>query len=340
MRQVGRELGVRYVLEGGVRKAENRVRITAQLIEAETGAHLWADKYDGALENIFDLQDQITDQVVGIVEPSLQRSEIERSRRKRPENLDAYDLYLRALPYVAAQMPDEAQIALSFLKRAVLLDPDYAAVHALIAWCHELCFARAGFGEADKTAALFHSRATIASSTDDATALAVAGFVMSMIAKNGSGDHEAALGAIERALSLNTSCATALYLGAQAHAMAGHRENATSFANRALRLSPFDPLAFEAHMALGEAALLEARYESAASCFAMAARTNTNFSTAYFFQAIALVLAGRKEEAQPLVRRGLELEPGFRIRLFFEHGLGPALAAKLVDGARLLGLAE
>ena len=109
VRQVGRELGVRYVLEGGVRKSGSRVRITAQLIEAETGAHLWADKFDGALEDVFDLQDQITDRVVGIVEPSLQRSEIERSRRKRPENLDAYDLYLRALPHVAAQMPEGRQ---------------------------------------------------------------------------------------------------------------------------------------------------------------------------------------------------------------------------------------
>ena len=150
VRQVGRELGVRYVLEGGVRKAGNRVRITAQLLEAETGAHLWADKYDGALEDVFDLQDQITDQVVGIVEPSLQRSEIERSRRKRPENLDAYDLYLRALPHVAAQMPEDARIALPFLEQALRLDPDYAAAHALIAWCHELCFTRAGFDEADK----------------------------------------------------------------------------------------------------------------------------------------------------------------------------------------------
>ena len=105
VRQVGRELGVRYVLEGAVRKAGNRVRITAQLLEAETGAHLWADRYDGKLEDVFDLQDQITERVVGVVEPSLRQSEIERSRRKRPENLDAYDLYLRALPHMISVMP-------------------------------------------------------------------------------------------------------------------------------------------------------------------------------------------------------------------------------------------
>ena len=199
-----------------------------------------------------------------------------------------------------------------------------------------MCFARAGFDEAHKNAGLLHARATIASSTDDATALAVAGFVMTLLSR----EHEAALGAIDRALSLNASCATALYLGAQANALAGHPAKAISFANRALRLSPFDPLAFQAHMALGEAALLEARYDDAASCFARAAQANTNFSTAYFCQAIALALAGRVEEAEPLVRRGLELEPGFRIRMFFELGLAPALAERLAEGSRLLGLPE
>ena len=125
-----------------MRKAGNRVRITAQLLEAETGAHLWADRYDGALEDVFDLQDQITEKVVGVVEPSLRRSEIERSRRKRPENLDAYDLYLRALPHMASVMPADARIAAGFLEDALKLDPNYAAAHAFIAWCHEICFMR------------------------------------------------------------------------------------------------------------------------------------------------------------------------------------------------------
>jgi adenylate cyclase len=138
IRQVGRELGVRYVLEGGVRKAGNRLRVTGQLIEAETGTHLWADRYDGALEDVFDLQDRITDQVVGIVEPSLQRSEIERSRRKRPENLDAYELYLRAVSYMASPMPADARIAAGLLEDALRLDPNYAAAHALLAMCHEI----------------------------------------------------------------------------------------------------------------------------------------------------------------------------------------------------------
>jgi len=137
IQQVGRELGVRYVLEGGVRKAGNRLRITAQLIEAETGAHLWADRYDGALDDVFELQDQITDKVVGIVEPSLQRSEIERSGRKRPENLGAYDLYLRALPHMGPMAPADAKIAAGFLEDALKLDTNYAAAHALLAWARQ-----------------------------------------------------------------------------------------------------------------------------------------------------------------------------------------------------------
>ena len=123
VRQVGRELGVRYVLEGGVRKAGPRVRITVQLVEAETGAHLWADRFDGALEDIFDLQDQITDRVVAVVEPSVQRSEIERARRKRPESLDAYDLFLRALPFTASQSAEEGRIAIGYLERALKSTP-------------------------------------------------------------------------------------------------------------------------------------------------------------------------------------------------------------------------
>jgi tetratricopeptide (TPR) repeat protein len=312
------------------------VRITAQLLEAETGAHLWADKYDGALEDIFDLQDQITDRVVAIVEPNLRQSEIERSRRKRPESLGAYDLYLRALPHVAAQMPAEARKAQALLEQALALDPGYAAAHALLAWSHELCFARDGFDESHRIAAVKHARATVGSNTDDATTLAIAGFVLALLGR----DSEASIAAIDRALSLNASSATALYLAAQAHGLAGHAETAIAFANRALRLSPFDSLAFQAHMALGEAALVQERYEDAALAFAKAAQANTNFSTAYLFEGIALALAGQLDKARPLALHGLELEPAFRARQFRELGLASVLSEKLERGVRLLGMPQ
>ena len=300
VRQVGRELGVRYVLEGSVRKAGHRVRITAQLVEAETGVHLWADKYDGKLEDIFDLQDQITEKVVAIVEPSLRKSEIERSRRKRPENLDAYDLYLRVLPHMVSLMPAEARIAARFLEDALKLYPNYAASHATLAWCHEICFHRGGFDEADKIAGLRHARSAVASGTDDATALAVAAFVISNLSK----DHKAALTAIERALSLNPSSAIALYWGALIHAYDDNPAAASAYANRALRLSPFDHVAFLAHVSLGVVAFQEARYDEAASHYAKAVQANAHFSTLYFCHATALALAGRVEEARPIIRKG------------------------------------
>ncbi len=336
VRRVGRELGVRYVLEGGVRKSGGRLRISAQLVEAETGAHLWADRYDGALEDVFGLQDQITEKVVGVVEPNLQRSEIERSRRKHPESLDAYDLYLRALPHMASAMPVDARIAAGFLDDALRLNPDYASAHARLALCHEFMFTRAGLDEADRTAGIRHARAAIASGADDATALAFAAFAISALGK----DHEAALGAVDRALALNASCAAAHYVGALIQAYAGQPAAAVANANRALRLSPFDPFACVGYNALGGAAILEARYDDAASYFAKAVHANPRMSTYYVLHASALALAGRLEEARPSVQRLLELEPSFRSRIIFEFGFVRTLADKFGEAARLLGLPE
>jgi len=139
VKRVGRELGVRYVLEGSVRKAGERVRIGGQLVEAESSVHLWAQRYDSRLDDIFALQDEITLSVVGAIEPSLRDAEIERVKRKRPDNLDAYDLVLRALPHVYVAMPDAAAKAVPLLERALALEPDYAGAHGLLAWCNQSC---------------------------------------------------------------------------------------------------------------------------------------------------------------------------------------------------------
>ena len=138
-------MGVRYVgFEHNWVVMRTRFPALRTAPPAVTGAHLWAGRYDGKLEDVFDLQDQITEKVVGVVEPSLRQSEIEHSRRKRPENLDAYDLYLRALPHLASVMPADARIAAGFLEDALRLDPNYAAAHAFLAWCHEICFMGGG----------------------------------------------------------------------------------------------------------------------------------------------------------------------------------------------------
>jgi len=337
VRQVGRELGVRYVLEGGVRKAGNRLRISAQLLEAETGAHLWADRFDGGLADVFDLQDQITDKVVGIVEPSLRKTEIERSRRKRPDSLDAYDLYLRATPYMASVMPADARKAAGYLEEVLKIDPGYVAAHALLAWCHEICFTtEPGFVEAERLAGIKHARIVIASTTDDATALAIAAIGISHLDR----DYVAAVRAIERALLLNASCATALYFGAHVHAFNGNVDVARSYAHRALRLSPFDPLVYEAHVALGFGAVQEARYEEAVTEFAKMVQANPVFSSLHFLYAIGLALAGRAEDARPAIARGLELEPSFSSRLLHQLGITRQIVDRLAEGARLLGLPE
>ncbi len=339
VRQVGRELGVRYVLEGGVRKVGNRVRITAQLLEAETGAHLWADRFDGALEEVFDLQDQITEKVVGVVEPSLRQSEIERSRRKRPESLDAYDLYLRALPHFASAMPEDAKIGMEFLEEALTLDPNYATAHAFMAWGMEIRVARGGFNKADAAAGVRHARAAVAYGTDDATALSVAALTLLHLGH----DFAAASAAIARALALNPSCAAAFYWGGHIHGFSGDPALAEDYALRALRLSPFDPFSFETYVALGSVRLRQQRYDEAATNFAKAIAANPRFSTLYAFHAASLAMAGRIAESKSIARRTLELEPSFRIEhldAFFRAFARPEFVNELTTGLGQAGLPQ
>ncbi len=181
---------------------------------------------------------------------------------------------------------------------------------------------------------LRHARAAISSTTDDATALAIAAVMIAHLGR----DYEAALSAIERALSFNASSAAALFFGAHIHAIRGNCARATEYASRALWLSPFDPWAFVAHFAFAIAAVKEARYDEAASHFARAVQLNSSFTSPRFLQAMTLALAGSMEEARRVVRGALELQPGFRTRSVFEIGLLPEFADKLAEGARLLGL--
>jgi TolB-like protein len=336
IRQVGRELGVRYVLEGGVRKAGNRLRITAQLIEAETGAHLWANRFDGSLDDVFELQDQITDKVVGIVEPSLQHSEIERARQKRPENLDAYDLYLRALPYSATRKLADAKIAADLLENALKLNPRYAAAHALLAVCYQMLFIQGGHGEQDKIEGLKHARAAITGAADDATALATAAMVMGHL----GGEHRAAIDTIKSALTINPSSATVNYHACHIYFISGDFAAGRLHADRALRLSPRDPLAFQAYYAYGFTALHEGRHGEAASWFGKAAQANGGASHSIFAQAVALALDGCAGEGRALLKQHLDGAPSLYCEMFAQTGMTRELVAKLAEGARLLEAAE
>lgn len=180
VKQVGRDLGVRYVLEGSVRKLADRVRITGQLIDASTGAHVWADRYDRSSEDIFTLQDEVALSVVGAIAPSLRRAEIDRVKRKRPDSLDAYDLVLQAQSDVDSGMPERVARALALLERSIAIEPDYALAHGNAAMCHPCLFLRAGLQERNRAASIRHARTAIIHGQDDALALTLAGFSMGM----------------------------------------------------------------------------------------------------------------------------------------------------------------
>src|SRR5262249_4718949 len=195
-----------------------------------------------------------------------------------------YDLYLRAMHHALSAIPEDAAIAIGYLEEPLKLDPNYAVAHAALASGLESRFRGGGFNEADRTQGLRHARLALALGTDDATALAHAAFTVPHLAP----DFEAASGAIARALSLNGSCATALYWGAHIHAVSGDPVLAEDYANRALRLSPFDPLSFQGHVALGVVRLRLRRYDDAAACLAQAIQANPRFSVLYGLRASAL----------------------------------------------------
>lgn len=209
VKQVGRELGVRYLLEGSVRRTDGNARITGQLIDASTGMHVWAERYDRQSADIFALQDDIAMSVVGAITPSLRRAEINRVKRKRPDSLDAYDLVLRAQPDVDSGMPEQVTQALVLLERAIALEPSYALAHGNAAMCHHCLFLRAGLREASRADSIRHARSAVAHGQDDALALTLAGFSIGMDGH----DRSAAFTALDAALAISPSSALTYILG-------------------------------------------------------------------------------------------------------------------------------
>ncbi len=337
IRQVGRDLGVRYVLEGSVRKAAGRVRITGQLIEAETGRHIWADRYDRALDDIFALQDEMTLNVVGAIEPSLRQAEVERVKRKRPENLDAYDLLLRALPLVDTAMPESAAQALPLLERALTLEPDYALAHGYAALAHEILFVRAGRLEENRQGAVRHAHGALVHGRDDAMALALGGFNLGMVAH----DRPAAYDAFEAALALSPSSGFTYIMGSLQYGWGGEAERAIEWGERGLRFSPLDPWRFVAWHGVFAGNFQQGRYEQAASAARKAVQANPQFSTSHMLLAAALGKLSRIDEAKAAAERVLALQPGFRISEFCAAiDLTPAIAVPLTEALRQAGLPE
>ncbi len=335
VRQAGRELGVRYVLEGSVRKVSNRVRITGQLIEAETGGHVWAERYDRTLDDVFALQDELTMSVVAAIEPSLRQAEIERVKRKRPDNLDAYDLALRAIPLVYPAMPDEAAKALPLLESALELEPDYALAHGFAAWAHEIVFARGGGHEKNRLGAIRHAHAAIAYGRDDAIALSLGGFAIGMVAH----DRDAARQAFEAALALSSSCALAYNLGSVTMALAGDADRGIEWGERALRLSPFDPMNYAPWFSITLGRLQRGEYEAAAEAAHKVFQANPYWSSAHFLLAATHAKLGRTDAAKSAAMRVLELQPGFTISgTCAAFDIHPSIAVPLSEALSLAGL--
>jgi tetratricopeptide (TPR) repeat protein len=325
------------VLEGSVRKVSDRVRINGQLVDAATGVHVWAERYDRKFDDVFALQDEIALSVVGAIEPSLRRAEVERVKRKRPDSLDAYDLVLRAQPDIYSGMPERSATALVLLERALALDPTYALAHGFAAMGHHNRFLRAGLREEDRAASIRHAQAAIENGPDDALALTFAGFSIGMDAH----DRTAAFTAFEAALAVSPSTALAYILGSVILSWTGQAERALEWGERGMRLSPFDPWAFAAFGSLALGHFLRSRYDEAAHAAYKAVQSNPAHSINYVLLAATLAKLGRLEEAKVAAARVLELHPTFRYsRQFAGVDCAPELAAALGESLRATGLPE
>jgi TolB-like protein/Tfp pilus assembly protein PilF len=305
IKRVGRELGVRYVLEGGIRKVGERIRISAQLIDAATGAHIWADKFDRVLDDIFKVQDELTATVVAVIEPSLRQAEIDRVRRARPNSLGAYDLLLRALPYMHQRMMAGANQAIPLLCKALEKEPGYPLAHALLARSYHFRFSRGGLQEEDRRLSVQHARAAIASGSDDATTLATAGLVLWF------DDHDlaTALHCFDRALATGSSNVVALGNRAFVRAWMGQADAAIHDAQRAIKLSPFDTL--NAHLALAVAYFVQGDYGRSCDAARRAVAASPTFSVPHALLAAASVRHGQREAAIAALNTVRELDPSF-----------------------------
>jgi TolB-like protein len=339
-KQVARELGVRYVLEGSVRKAANRVRITGQLIQADSGQHIWADRFDGDLADIFGLQDQVTSSVVAAIEPSLRQAEIDRARRKPTEKLDAYDWYLRALPRFYTLTRDGVDEAIAFLERAIAIDADFALAKALSARCYAWRNPQgwAADPEKEKAIAVRLGREALHDGGDDPSVLWMVGFMMWQLRV----DLDGALELYDRSLALNPNCPQALALRGWALGCAGQLEEATTSLTLALRLSPVDQEAFFTMTALGWTYLMSGRSDEAVEWTTRALRERPGFAPALRFHALCLVKLGRMEEARATIAALRQQEPGLTATKLRHRApiFDATMMDTFIDGLRKAGLPD
>jgi TolB-like protein len=341
VKQVGRELGVRYVLEGSVRKGGNQVRITGQLLDASTGGHLWADRFEGTLENIFDLQDRVTERVVGAIAPKVEQAEIERAKRKPTESLQAYDYYLRGraiIPYVTEKVTSEV---LTLFNKAIDLDPGFASPYAWVAYCYVWRKVNGYSGdrarEKAETAWLVKRAAELG--RHDADTLAQAGFALAYVV----GDLDGAAAMTDRALTLNQNSVTVWHNSGWINLWRGEPETALKDLANAMRLSPLDPFLFGMQCGIAFAHFFAGRYIEAVSWAERAFReAPPSFLGPIALLAASHALAGQKEKARQaaalLLQRDRTRTVGVEMdRLAHRR---PEDLARYEEGLRLAGLPE
>jgi TolB-like protein len=313
VRQVGRELGVRYVVEGSVRKAANRVRIAGQLIDAATGVNLWADRFEGALEDIFDLQDQIATEVVGAIAPTLERAEIDRAKRKPTENLDAYECYMRGIASLS-HAPADRQAnsnALDYFLRAIERDRDFAAAHGMAAWCYVWRKANGWITDRVKEYAEAERQARLAVSLgkEDAVALARGGHTLAFVV----GELDDGKAFVDQALHIDPNFAVGWMLSGLICVYIGEPDTAIERIERALRLSPRDPFNFIGQTALAMAYFFSGQYRESLSWAEKALRDHPDYQLVLRVSVAANALAGYEHAAKQALQRLRRLDPSLRI---------------------------
>jgi TolB-like protein len=311
VKQVGRELGVRYVLEGSVRKAANRVRITGQLVDAASGGHLWAQRYEGTLDDIFDLQDRISESVVGAIAPQLERAEIERAERKPTESLDAYDHFLRGMARFHAGTQDGLDGALSCFRKAIALDPEFASAYGMAAWCVFSRSLNGGMNDAEQEIAegTRLARCAVDLGKSDAVALARGGHALAHFSR----DLDVGIDFLDRALVLNPNLAAAWFLGGYLRLFRGESEEAINRFEHAIRLSPLDSEMFRMQTGVALAHLIARRFDAASSWAAKAFHQVPVLVLPGAVIAASHALAGRTEDALSAMQHLLKFNPGLRL---------------------------
>jgi len=342
VKQIGRELGVRYVLEGSVRKAGQRVRITGQLIDTASGAHIWANHFDGALDDIFELQDQVASSVVGAIEPKLQQSEIERATRKVTASLDAYDLYLRAVAQFHSYTEEGMREAIGLSKRALAIDQSYAPAAALISLCrmHQRQQGWEPISETDVAEAVRFARQSIEEGKDDPDTLWMAGITLWFLA----GEINTAESVVDRALALNPNSAHAWNARGWVSSFQNQPNRGIEYLQHAMRLSPFDPLSWLFTSGLAVSYLIARRFEEANEWADRSVVDQPRFGMVLRMKAVLCAYLDRLEEAREWLRRALELQPDLTVATWKTLAGAVAISPEVLDlylgGLRKAGLPE